>query len=183
MEKIKVKLKNKDFKVIEYNGSKIHVIAKISISEELALIREYIKTLLSEKLKDEEGEINVIGYYNRELVQMQYLLNSHTNLEVDSSELESLYNSDLWLKVKESIYNYKDFRIRQDAVTNEILRKVDKESSLSVLAETFVEKFSPLVERILEMNPEEILEIQNKNQELFEQLEYSPLIKDMDRQE
>lgn len=181
MEKVKVKLKNKDFKVIEYNGSKIHILTKLSIGVQLALITEYIKALLSEKAKDENGEIDARGYFNRELVQMQYILNFHTNLDIEPEELEGIYNSDLWIKIKESIYNYKDFRINQDAITNEILRKIDKESSLSILAENFVEKFTPLVERVLEMNPEELLEMQNKNKELFEKLEESPLIKDMAR--
>lgn len=182
MEKVKVKLKNKDFKVIEYNGTKIHVITKLSISEQLALIGNYIETLLSEESMDEKGQLYVAGYYNRELAQMRYIINLHTNLEVDSSEYEALYDSDLWVKIKESIYNYKEFRIRQDAIMNEILRKVDKENSLSELANKFIEKFSPFVEKLLEMSPEELKELQDKNQELFDKLEQSPLIKDIGRQ-
>ena len=183
MEKIEIQLKQPKNKTIEYNGYEIQVSPIITAGEQMGLIASYITSLLSEKVYGDDKNVDAHGYFNRELGQMMYIINSHTNISLNPEDAGTFFDSEVWESIKQSIINYEEFRDRQDLILGETLEKIERETSISNLVSSLFEKYAPIVEKLLEINPEELKKLQEDNEKLFKELREFPLIKDMERQD
>lgn len=179
MEKIEFQLKQPKNKTIEHNGYEIHISPVLGAGEQMALISSYITSILSEKVYDEDGDVDVQGYFKREISQMIYIINTHTNISVPPEIANTFFDSEVWASIKLSIDNYKEFRERQALVLTEVLQKIERETSLNKLIFSLIEEYSPVIENLLKTNPEEIKELQENTTKMLKELEESQLVKAM----
>lgn len=184
MDKIKLKLETPKPLTFGWQGYTIEVVPFLSASVQGGLILKYIKDLFSEG----QGIIPDVEFklLDAELSQMIYILNSHTNINVSGDEKslfdeDLFFDSELWYKITEQIYNYKSFVERRDKIVNSILKQKESELSPGSTLESLIEQFKDAIMAISEINPEELEKLQGESKELIESLSESPLLEELIR--
>ena len=182
MEKIKIEYEAPENVIVRYKKNNIEVIPYLDAGTQAGLITRYIQDLY-----DENGAILIAGVdkrrFNAELAQMLYILESNTNVDLDSINENLFIDSDLWDAIIAEISNYKQFRIRLEEIVMDYEDQLDKLTSIGVVLSGTMEKLSSFVNSLGELTPESIAALQETGKSLIEQLEQSKIVQDMERGE
>jgi hypothetical protein len=174
-EKVKLEQKVPKDKTIEYNGVEIQVKPFLTMAEQAFLIKNYIEDYFNVSTNSlvPASEYNLIeaefGLENR-------LFQLSTNIDVTSLEDDVYTDAQLGKAVISEIANFEGFRKKLDSIVAEIKEQRLLNQSVGKVVSDLVNKGYMLLDKLAELNPEEIKNIQNVGKDLIERLEKASVL-------
>lgn len=175
MDKVKLELKTPKNKKVEYNNTEFEVVPFIQISAQVYMIDKYIKDYFGNP-KDILIENTKYHYMEAELGLKNYIIQLNTNIDLKDVDAEIYGDYELWEKITEEIKNYKQFRDTLEKLVCDIKQQQTLESSIGIVVSNLVNKGYALLDKIANLNPEEIKKAGEKGLELIERLEKSSVL-------
>jgi hypothetical protein len=175
MEKVNLQLKAIKNKTIEYNGIEIEVMPFISLSEQTFLIENYIENYFGTP-KDILINDTKYHYFEAE-IELKYLVTLFkTNINVEDLDNEFFTNIALWKEITDKIENWHDFKNTLERVICDIKQQETLENSVGKIIKDLVEKGYGLLDKLSDLNPEEIKKAGDEGLKLIERLEKSSIL-------
>lgn len=180
MDKIKIEFKASKNKVIEYNGKEIEINPMLNAATQAGLIMRYLDDMFFAEgdrlIKQPEYR-----FFDAELSQMIYILQSQTNIDIEAIDTSLCFDSELWRSIIKEVSNYKDFRDRLFLIADDMRAQLDRKLSAGAVIASFSDKISGVVDQLSSITPESITALQEAGKELIEKLEASQVVQDMER--
>lgn len=162
-EKVNIKFPGMEKQLIRYKGQDVLVEPYITISAQTQLIREYFAFLF-----DDLGNDLPARYIIAEHALILGIINYQTNIELDNVDADQLFASDLWGAVRKEILNYESFRQKLDNAIKFYQKELALEKSVGTVLEDISAKVIAFVDKISNMNTDDI---KNISGELAEQVD------------
>ena len=159
MEKVKINIDSEKKSTLKVGDVYVEVDPHLPVSTQAALISQYIIDMHSEEGQNLIDNVEV-RRMNAELSQMLYIIQSNTNIEVESIDENTFFDSVYWKEIIERITNYSDFRERLDQVVFDYESQIEKLTSTGFVLSTLMEKLSSFIDQIGNITPESIAALQ-----------------------
>jgi ElaB/YqjD/DUF883 family membrane-anchored ribosome-binding protein len=176
MDKVKITYDVPENVVISINGIDIEISPFLNLSQQIVLINHYIEDYFS---KSENKVItgSDFNYLEAEYNLMYNLLQVATNIDVDSIIPEAITSPLSHIhSIPDHISNYGEFRNSLSKIVDDIKWQKSYENSIGSVLSNFVDKSYEILEKISNISPKEIEEIQKKSENLLEELKDNSLI-------
>lgn len=180
MEKVKIESHPEEKSIFKIGNTYIEVNPHLSVSTQSALISQYIEDMYSEEGQSLIENVE-LKRMNAELSQMLYIIESQTNIDVESLDQNLFFESPDWEQIIARIDNYVEFRKRQEEIVSDYQKQLDKVNSIGFVLSGLMEKLSVFINQIGDITPETIVALQETAKDMLEKLEESSIIKDMER--
>ena len=175
MKKVNLELKTLKNKTIEYNGIDIEIIPSLSLATQNFLIEKYIADYFGtpENILIE----NTKYHYLEAEIGLKYLI-TLLNTNIDISKLNNDFYVDvvLWYAITEQIDNYSAFIDTLEKIVCDIKQQETLENSVGKILKDLVEKGYALLDKLSDLNPEEIKKVGEDGLKLIERLEKSSVL-------
>jgi hypothetical protein len=175
MDKVKLELKTPKNKTIEYNNTEIEIVPYINFSTQLYIIDNYVKDYFGNP-EDILIENTKYHYIEAEVRLRNYIIQLNTNIDLKDMDAEIYVDSELWNKITNEIKNYNDFRDTLETIVCDIKQQQTLENSLGKIISDLVNKGYALLDKLADLNPEEIKKAGDKSLELIKRLEKSSVL-------
>lgn len=176
MDKVKLELKTPENVKIKYNDIEIEVKPKLDLVTQLFLIERYIKDYFGtpENILIENTKYHFIEAE----IELKYLvIQFNTNIDIDNLDNDIYVEDDLWEKIYSSINNWYSFIEALYSIVNDIKQQETLESSIGKTVSDLIQKGYALLDKISDMDVEEIRKAGERGTELMERLEKSSILK------
>ena len=174
-EKIKLEFKTPKAKTAEYNGVEIEVIPFLSMGQQVGLINNYLKDYFG-KMEEPLTPVSEYNYLIAEFNLKNAILQTITNLDVEFLNNDFYVDFDFWNTIEAEIANYDEFIDNLDYLVNEVKEQLTLNNSTGKVLAGLLEKVTPLLESIANINPEEIEKARVTGLELMDKLEKNSIL-------
>jgi len=176
MDKVTLEYKTPKNKIIEYNGVDIEVIPFMQAGEMAYLTQKYISDYFGTP-----GEILIENtkYHcmEAEYQLKNYIFNFKTNIDISNMDGNIFYaDSELWNKITNEITNWYDFKEILETTVYDIKQQETLENSIGKVVSDLIQKGYALLDKLANMDIEEIKKIGEEGQKLIERLEKSSVL-------
>jgi len=174
MDKITLEYKAPENKKITYNEVEIEIVPVLNFVQQAGLINRYANEYFGQ-VENKLVSLAPHNYVEAEYNLMVYVIQTVTNIDVESLSFELLSDVSFWNEIVNNISNYSDFRKRLDCVVEEIKEEIKIQKSIGQVLDNALGKLSGLLEMFSNLNPEDIKELQKEGASLLSELEKSSI--------
>jgi hypothetical protein len=177
MDKVKLELKTPKNKIIEHDNVSIEIKPIISLAQQVFLIEEYIKDYFGnpEEILIENTRYH---YMEAEIKLKNYVIQLNTNIDISQDIVNDiLADTILWEKITKEIKNWLPFKGMLETIVYDIKQQETLENSIGKVVSDLIEKGYALLDKLSNLNPDEIKKVGEQGLELMEKLEKSSVLK------
>ena len=175
MDKVKLEFKTPEKKTVEYNGVSIEITPFLGVAEQIGLINRYVEQYFNKA----ENSL-VVGsdydYLNAEYSFMNYILQTCTNIDIESLPEDIFADDSFWNKIVSQISNYSDFRNKLGYIVNEIKQQEVVRNSLGKVLSDLVAKAYTMMDGLAEITPEQLETATSSAMSLMDELKKTSII-------
>lgn len=175
MDKIVLTFKQPKTKIVEYNGLEIEVRPFLEMAEMVFLINQYISEYFD---KDAEGVVSMSPYrhVDAEYALRNYIYQMCTNIDMENTDVNIISDTKLWGAITGEISNYWDFNDLLKPIIDDIKKKIELQFSAGALFMEVKEKLLEYMDKLKELDPEEIKKMQETGFNLLEKVNESSIL-------
>jgi hypothetical protein len=176
MDKVKLEYKTPEKKIIKYKNVDVEIIPILTISQKVFLIQKYIEDYFG---TPDEILIENTKYHSLEAeIRLKYfVIQLITNIDTNNLDNESYVDNILWYIITNEIINWSDFRATLETIVCDIKQQETLETSIGKIISDLVQKGYALLEKLSDINPEEVKKAGEKGLQLMDRLEKTSVLK------
>jgi hypothetical protein len=161
-------------KKIEFGEYEITFSPYLTLSQQVVLIKKYIGNYFD--LSNATIKELPYNYFDAQLMLKLNVIDLLTDIDVKSVDVDTLISIGLFDKIQDKIINYWEFESTLEEVIKLIRENIVNKNSIN---SSFVEvknKIMDLLEKLSNINPDEIKQLAEKGTGLLKELENTPMV-------
>jgi hypothetical protein len=177
MDKVKLKFEMGEPKKVTYKGIEIQVNPLLTLAQQAYIIDQYTKEYFGKK--NPAIELSEYDYLQAECALKNYIFQVATNIDIEDLDNDLYIDDELWTDISDSIENYNEFHNSLIIIIKDIKEQKRLDKSIGTVVENLVDKVYSAIEKLENLNGEEIDKAREAGLEMIKQLKDSSILNDV----